>query len=294
MIDQHTSRIVRMLVAAAVTLFFGGAAIAQQFIYGNSAGGPSLHYIYKIDANTGAVVKACQMNKGNGRGIVVVGSVVYYTTATNNNVYKTDFATCADNGIVFSVAGATSLSTMAFDGTNLWIGDYSSGSNKAFLYSTTGTLLNTITLANCTGNCDGLEFFNGKLISNDADGGSNYSIYSVTGTLQTPNFIVATGVFATGIAFDGTNFLVSAPTTSPRTLRKYNGATGAFIQTITITGMVAGADQIEDLSADYAIVIGVPPPVAPRDIPTMAGWTMILMSVLLALFGFMGLRRRMR
>lgn len=288
------SRRIRIVIVSAIAVFFGGTAFAQQFIYGNSAGSPNLHYIYKIDASTGAVVTACQMNKGNGRSIVVVGNVVYYTTASNNNVYKTDFATCADNGIAFSVAGATSLSTMAFDGTNLWIGDYTSGSNKAFLYSTTGTLINTITLANCTGNCDGLEFFNGKLISNNADGGSNYSIYSTTGTLLTPNFIVATGVFATGIAFDGANFLVSAPTTTPRMLRKYNGTTGAFIQTITITGMVAGADQIEDLSADYAIVIGGAPPVVAADIPTMSQWGVILLSGLLAMFGVFALRRRMR
>jgi hypothetical protein len=268
-------------LSAAAALLCVGAAQAQQFIYGNAAGSNNLD---KFDAATGALVKTCPMGKGNGRGIVVVGNVTYYTVADTNNVYKTDFATCADNGIAFSVAGATGLSTIAFDGTNLWVGDYS-GPNKAYLYTPTGTLLNTITLANCTGFCDGLEFFNGKLISNNADGGSNYSIYSTSGVLQTANFI-ATGTFTTGIAFDGTNFYVSAPMASPRELLKYNGTTGALMQTITITGT---ADQIEDLSADYAITLGPP---ADLSVPTLNEWGMILMAALLAMSAFFVLRRR--
>jgi hypothetical protein len=269
------------LGASLAALVVADAAFAQQFIYGNAAGSNTL---YKIDAASGAVVKSCPMAKGNGRGIVVVGNTTYYTVANSNNIYKTDFATCADNGIAFSVAGATGLSTIAFDGTNLWVGDYS-GPNKAYLYTPTGTLLNTITLANCSSFCDGLEFFNGKLISNDADGGSNYSIYSLSGTLQTANFIT-TGAFTTGIAFDGTNFYVSAPTSSPRTLLKYNGATGALMQTITITGT---SDQIEDLSADYQIVLG-PPSLTP--VPTLNGWMMILLAGMLAGMAAVALRRR--
>jgi hypothetical protein len=275
------NNIYRHIVAlGAVALILGaGVAHAQQFIYGNAAGSNNLD---KFDAATGALVKTCPMAKGNGRGIVVVGNITYYTVADHNNVYKTDFATCADNGIAFSVAGATGLSTIAFDGTNLWVGDYS-GPNKAYLYTPTGTLLNTITLANCTGFCDGLEFFNGNLISNNADGGSNYSIYSTSGVLQTANFIT-TGTFTTGIAFDGTNFYVSAPTASPRALLKYNGTTGALMQTITI----GTADQIEDLSADYSIVLG-----PPSSVPTLNEWGMILMAALLAMSAFFVLRRRM-
>ena len=37
---------------------------------------------------------------------------VYYTTASNNNVFKADMGTCADMGVAFTVAGATSLSTI--------------------------------------------------------------------------------------------------------------------------------------------------------------------------------------
>jgi len=273
--------ILRFVAALAVAAFAVDAS--AQFIYGNAAGSNTL---FKYDATTGAVVKSCPMAKGNGRGIVVVGATTYYTVATSNNVYKTDFATCADNGIAFAVAGATGLSTIAFDGTNLWVGDYS-GPNKAYLYTPTGTLLNTITLDNCTSFCDGLEFYNGKLISNNADGGGNYSIYTTSGGAPTtPNFIV-TGTFTTGIAFDGTNFYISAPTATPRALLKYSGTTGLLLQTINL----AGAEQIEDLSADYSIVIG---PVASTAVPTLSEWGMILMAGLLALSAAYFLRRRSR
>jgi hypothetical protein len=280
-----TAKIVRRTfgaLGAAAMLAFGGTASAL-FIYGNAAGSNNLH---QIDPATGTVIKTCPMAKGNGRGIVVVGTTTYYTVANSNNVYKTDFATCADNGIAFAVAGATGLSTIAFDGANLWIGDYS-GPNKAYLYTPTGTLLNTITLNNCTSFCDGLEFFNGKLISNDADGGANYSIYTLSGGAPTTANFIATGTFTTGIAFDGTDFFISAPTASPRAILKYSGTTGALLQTINLST----TDQIEDLSADYAIVIG---PVASTNVPTLSEWSMILMSALLAISAFFFLRRQRR
>lgn len=57
------------------------------------------------------------------------------------------------------------------------------GSNKAYLYRPAGTLLKTINLVNCTGNCDDLKYIAvgaGELIENRGDN-------------QAP----------TGIAFDG-------------------------------------------------------------------------------------------
>ncbi len=284
MIASNAMRMVAAVGAAAVGLLLGGAANAQQFIYGNSAGSG----MYKIDKTTGAVVASCPQSKGNGRGMVVVGNVVYFTVANSGNIYKTNFNTCSDDGIAFAVPGASGLSTIAFDGTNFWIGDYT-GTNQAYYVSPTGTLLNTVALSNCTGFCDGLEWFQGKLISNRGDASSpgNYDVYSTTGTLLTGGFISNTPYSATGIAFDGTNFYVSD--IFNQKLQVYNGTTGAFIQTITITGMNL-ANVIEDLSADYSIVIG--PPAAAVDVPTMTEWGMILMAVLLAGLGIFALRRR--
>lgn len=273
------------LGAAALALVVGGAAQAQQFVYGNSAG----NGMYKIDANTGVVVKACPQLKGNGRGMVVVGNIAYFTVANSGTIYKTNFNTCSDDGVAFSVPGATGLSTIAFDGTNFWIGDYS-GSNKAYYVSPAGSLLKTVTLANCVSFCDGLEFFNGKLISNRGDASnSGYDVYDTNGGLLQAQLIAPTGFAGTGIAFDGTNLFVSD--IFNQKLQVYNGTTGAFVKTITITGMTL-ANVIEDLSLDYAIILG--PPTTAQDIPTMSEWTMIVMSALLALIGIVMLRRRMR
>ena len=74
--------------------------------------------------------------------------------------------------VAFTVGGATGLSTMAYDGTDFWIGDYS-GTNHAYHYTPGGTLLSTVSLSNCDGFCDGLEFFlqggQPRLISNRGD-----------------------------------------------------------------------------------------------------------------------------
>jgi hypothetical protein len=60
------------------------------------------------------------------------------------------------------------------------------GDNKAYQYSLTGTLLKTISLSNCTGYCDGLEYLNtggGELISNRRDGYNVYDFSDVNGNL---------------------------------------------------------------------------------------------------------------
>jgi hypothetical protein len=282
-------RSVAAISAAAMGLFAGAAAAQVQYIYGNSASSAA-GAMYQINLSTGAVVKTCPQTKGNGRGIVVVGNTVYYTVATSNNVYKMDWPTCADQGVAFTVGAVSGIATIAYDGTDVWMGEYNSSGNRAFKYSLSGTLLSTITLPNCSSNCDGLEFFQGKLISNNDDGGSNYTIYSTAGAVMTANFI-QTGSFSTGIAFDGTDFYVSFPTASPRTIKKYSGATGALLQTITITGMTVGADQIEDLSVDYNIVIPPGPPAPQVVIPTLSEWGLFLLAALLALSAYAARRR---
>jgi hypothetical protein len=236
------------VIVAVVMLTITGYSHATTFIYANSHSSTNNQRLYKIDATTGAVVNTCLLQKGFGRGIVVMNNLAYYTTATSNQVFKADIITCADLGPLFSVSGASGLSTMAFDGTNFWIGDYSV-TNQAYYYSPAGTLIKTIHLANCAGNCDGLEFFSGKLISNRGDATSPYDIYDTTGNLLTPSFIT-TNLSATGIAFDGNDFFVSD--IFNQKLRVYDG-TGAFVRTIIITGLLAGANEIEDLSFDYSL-----------------------------------------
>jgi hypothetical protein len=201
--------------------FTTAAQAAPLPIWANSAGfgAPILS---EFDTTTGALIQSITAPHGiNGRGIVNVGDVLYYTDATDNHVYAYNFVTHTDLGTAFTVAAATALSTIAYDGTNFWIGDYS-GTNHAYLYTPTGTLLNTISLNNCTGHCDGLEFFNGQLISNRADEPipGIYDVYSLGGGAPTHSALITDALNSTGIAFDGTNFYVdNGGTSTPPHLR---------------------------------------------------------------------------
>jgi hypothetical protein len=243
---------------AASTLF------ADSFVYGNNATFNS-PYVYKIDKATGAIVQTYTNLSGqNGRGVVIVGNTMYYTAAYSGSVYSYNLATNTDNGVLFSVAGATGLSTIAYDGTNFWIGDYS-GTNHAFLYTPTGTLLNTISLANCGGYCDGLEYLaanGGELISNRDDAGGPYDLYDTSGSLLTASFITPQSECdgPTGIAYDGTYFFVSCIYSG--ILEQFD-ASGNYVKTLTLSGAPNGfSPLVEDLSADYQQVLG--PPTVPE------------------------------
>src|ERR1035441_7252817 len=167
-------------------------------------------------SDLGAVMNTYSNLQGiNGRGVIDVGNTLYYTTATSGNVYTYDLTTQTPTGVAFTVGGASGLASMTYDGKDFWIGDYS-GSNKAFLYSPTGTLLNTITLANCSSYCDGLTYFKqggvGYLLSNRFDGGyggpNAYDIYTTNGTFVSTLF-TSTSSGSTGVAWDGTSFWTS-------------------------------------------------------------------------------------
>jgi hypothetical protein len=234
------------------------AALAGPIIYANNAGAPRIDV---IDAATGAVTTSFAINggSGNGRGVVVVGNTLYFTLANSGNVFTHDLITNAE-AVAFNVAGSSGLSTLAFDGANFWIGDYS-GTKNAYNYTPSGTLLSTISLSNCSSFCDGLEFFlqggQPRLISNRGDTQSPgiYDIYSTTGALVQAAFITV-AQNGRGIAFDGTDFRIAGS----NTISTFNGTTGALISTQTI----AGTHNFEDLSVDYTQVLppsdGVPEP----------------------------------
>jgi hypothetical protein len=245
----------KTLTVASVILMFAGFTANAEVIYVNQAdAGP--HHLQARDATTGAVILDFSL-PGNGRGVVKVGNILYVTTANSNNVDEYDATTGIFIATAFSVAGATGLSTLAYDGTNFYIGDYS-GTNNVYYYTTTGTLLRTIPLSLCADHCDGLEYFNlgsgGRLISNrgDAAAGGVYDVYDTNGTLLT-TALITTGDFSTGIAFDGTNFYVSNIFT--RTLGVYN-TSGVLQRTVDVSAVNAGL--IEDMSFDYTVVLAAP------------------------------------
>ena len=148
------------------------------------------------------------------------------------------------------------MATLAWDGTNFWTADYS-GTNRAFQIDINGNNIKTITLANARRNMDGLEYFNGKLIGNRADGEGIYDVYDLDGNVLQAAFLTNTsarnrsGIYSTGIAYDGKDFYVSNVNES--SVGIYDGTTGAFKSTLALTPKVAGNGfLIEDLSFDYA------------------------------------------
>ena len=282
----------KRLLALSCLLAGTTLSYADNLLYGNNAdfGSP---YVYQIDKTTGAVLNTySNLSGNNGRGVVVVGDTMYYTSASTNSIFSYTLSTHTNNGAVFSIPGASGLSTIAYDGTNFYIGDYS-GTNAVYEYTPTGTLLNTLHLQNCTGYCDGLEYFiqngTGYLVENRGDSVGPYDLYNLDGTLKTADFIPAPPVGSsgtTGIAFDGTDFYTS--NIFQGSLSEWD-INGAFVRTFNITGTSPSFPPlVEDLSADYSQVL---PPPNPNPIPEPSSF-ILLGSGAVGLAG--ALRRKLR
>ena len=216
-------------------------------MYGNSAGsGPDL--VSQLDISgtplAGTLVQNYNVSNGNGRGVVVVGNILYSTQVGDPKIYETDLTTGLSLGsITTSVA---SMSTLAWDGSTFWTSDYT-GNNNAYQIDTNGNTIKTIQLTFGGNNYDGMEYFNGKLIANRGDAATGpYDVYDLNGNLLQAAFITTSGP-STGIAFDGTYFYTS--NIFAGTLSQWDGTTGAFIADIALSG---GSFLIEDLSVDYA------------------------------------------
>lgn len=233
---------IRQIAAIAATLGLAGAAQAG-LLWGNSAGGSMV--IEAVDQNTLAVVHQYSAGSGNGRSVVVVGNTVYYTRVGDNKIYKLDANTGLSLGAI--ATSVASMSTLGWDGSQFWSSDYA-GSNKAYRIDTSGNVTKTITLSLASTNMDGMEYFNGKLISNRCDACGIYDIYDLDGNVLQAAFITSASS-STGIAFDGTNFLVS--NIFANSISRFNGTTGALINTSTIGAPNPGR-LWEDLSVDYA------------------------------------------
>lgn len=252
-----------LLVCSVIALFsVSSFAAPVTTLYANNATGGT-PYIYQINATTGVVMNTyTNLQSFNGRGVIDVGNTLYYTTASSGSVFTYDLTTGMPTGIAFTVAGASALSSMTYDGTNFWIGDYS-GTNRAFLYSPTGTLLNTITLANCRGNCDGLTFFKqggvGYLLSNRFDGGfggpNSYDVYTTSGVFVSTLF-TSTSSGSTGVAWDGSSFWTSNIFAGSITQWSM---TGTQMGTNVLTGQTL-PPLVEGMSFNFQQTVGTPEP----------------------------------
>jgi hypothetical protein len=145
--NQSTSRQLRLqlghvaMLVASFQLFSGLGRTAT--IYSNNAGTP---FVQSFDTVTGNLIFGFTGSGSNGRGVVVVGDVVYTTEASTGNVSRFDRTTGAPLGGRFTIPGAGGISTISFDGDNFWTSDYT-GTNQAFYVSPTGVVLKTITLS---------------------------------------------------------------------------------------------------------------------------------------------------
>jgi hypothetical protein len=254
------------ILMIAVVLYLGLAATALQadlILYGNSSSSGT-PYISAIDPTTGMVIQTYTNLSGvDGRGVAVVGSTIYYTTARDTNVYK-ESTSGVNEGVAFQVTvqHGDGLATMAYDGTNFYIGAYDR-TNHVYKYSPSGQWIETLSLSHCLhGNCDGLEYFmmhgQGYLIENEHDSGpsNNYDLYDLQGNFIRTLF-TSTGISSTGIAFDGTDFWTSnlvQGTISEWTIN------GTFVKTISLTGYGSHHPFLEDLSFDYSQVLTTPEP----------------------------------
>ncbi|HMC60117.1 MAG TPA: hypothetical protein VKJ01_13070, partial [Candidatus Solibacter sp.] len=214
--------------AVILTLVLAGAHVAGAattvWAFNASFGNPQ---IQAYDLATGiqladfvAPNNDAQRGRANGRGIAVVGTKIYYTLADTPNVYKTDTVTHLDEKIAFTAkdgAGtplAPGINSLAWDGASFWlVASQPSNPNslvdgKVYQYSPTGQWLQTLVLPlpqNTTFVRNGLEVTPTGIV---ADQGSvPYDFFDFTGHMIKPAFITAT-FRATGIAFDGVNYIV--------------------------------------------------------------------------------------
>jgi hypothetical protein len=253
-------RAVSLLLVGSLVLACAGQASADT-IWGNTATfGPV--QLAEFDTVTGAKLTEFTVSAtGNGRGIVVVGDILYWTMVGDANIYKTDKNTGLSLGSILTSNG--SMSTIAWDGSYFWTSDYS-GSNEAYkIDPVTGLNVDTINLSLAGSNMDGMEFFfdglgNPRLIANRGDAQGPYDIYDTAGGLITANFITPT-FQPTGIAYDGTNFFVSD--IFSQSMSVYSGTNGSLIRSFNYDPFSGPYSLIEDLSFDYTVTLPPPPPV---------------------------------
>ena len=236
---------IRALGALSTLVIFATGSQAGTTVWGfNSSFGDPHIQAYDLDTGVAsadfvAPNKDAQRGRANGRGIAVVGTTLYYSLADTPNVYKTDTVTHADLGIAFTTPLSPGINSLAWDGANLWMvasqpqNQVAPQDDKVYKYSPNGALLQTLVLPRPANNNlvrDGIEVTPTGIV---ADRNSvPYDLFDFSGHMVKPAFITA-AFRTTGIAFDGTNYIVSDAINGK--LATFDSA-GTFLRSVVLTG----------------------------------------------------------
>lgn len=237
------------------TLSFGTSAQAGTVVWANNAGSDLLE---KIDISTGTVLDTIAPiagHSGNGRGVAVVGNVVYFSNANDGRIFKVDATTHADLGVFVDTGfGGNGVATVAFDGTNFYATGYT-GNNNTNVYDMNGNFVRTFSgLGNGR---DGFEVANNHIVANRGDLTGPYDLYDLNAVLITPSFLVDPNTTqTTGVTFDGTDYYVAQ--VFGNAIDIFDSA-GNYIRSQAIPG----SHLFEDLSA-LGNVPNNPPPGVPE------------------------------
>jgi len=278
----------RKLSLAVAVSILGLALVAPGasavIVWGNNASFGNVT-IEAFDLDTGALMQQFLVPNpvavdGNGRGIAVVGTTIYYTVANSGDIYITDSNTHADLGTLVST-GLGGISCIAYDGTDLWITAYD-GTNNAYKYDLSGNLVGTV--LGFGNNRDGFEIAGNHIITNNGDAVGPYDLYDLDGNLVQAGFIT-TNYQPTGITYDGTNYYVSDIFNNAIEVFDSNGV---FVRRQVLDGPlpIFGQRLLEDISV-LGNVINNPPPGG--EVPEPG--TLLLFGT--GVLGFFGVRRKL-
>lgn len=281
----------RIHLIAFASLAIANSAEAAPIVWGNSAGNVAPAFglghvwleAFDMDPAIGtpnrvAVIQAPTpgVDFPNGRGIAVVGDLIYYSRAfTYENT---------DGGKVFvwnkatnSFAGTIDLEeppdgiplggigTLTWDGSALWVSPYDAkpgiDHRDFYRYSTSGQLLSFIPGFFDDGSppgvdskaaTDGVEIVGNRIIANRGDHTAPYDVYDFNGNLIQSAFIdpAAWGLTpdTTGIAFDGASYWLSDIINNQLFQFDVNGN---YVKTVILTPVAqpdGSGRNIEDLA----------------------------------------------
>ena len=290
------------VTALAVMLGLGlwpGLAQARPLIMGNQAafgGGPIRTYDFETGVLVNSFVPAGAFGTNNGRGVAMVGPDVFYTELGGTGFGATDFIRVvpfgggADTRTLPNPRPACGIQDLAFSNGVLWaLTGYifpaipACATPQVFgLNPITGAVVSgPVTIAApAISISDGFTVLrNGNFLINNNDGGCTYNQFNPsTGALMPATTIVVPGaVFCTGVETDGVS-LFFATVRGPASSLTQTTLAGALIANRPISGIPVGS-AIEDIT------------LVPEPVPTLTGWGMIGLVVLLLGLGVWTIRR---